>query len=98
MGSFTRLPIHKETANVLLNRGYYMEYRIAGNFCGVLIFVVFMTDVAVTKFRTPRKFAIVGKGHQVKSRHACANNCDRMHGSISGISVLLTVSDFQTKD
>ena len=39
-----------------------------GNFHGVLIFVIFMTDVAVTKFCTPRKFAIVGKDRQTKGR------------------------------
>ena len=68
-------------------------YRIAGNFRGVLIFVIFVTDAAVTKSCTPRKFAIVGKGRQTKSRRECAHNRDRTHGSISGsISFLLTVS------
>ena len=67
-------------------------YHIAGNFRGVLIFVIFVTDVAVTKFCTPQKFAIVGKDHQAKSSHECAHNRDQMHGSISGISVLLTMS------
>ena len=67
-------------------------YRIAGNFRGVLIFVIFVTDVAVTKICTPRKFAIVGKGCQTKSRRQCAYDRDRTHGSISGISFLLTVS------
>ena len=41
-------------------------YRIVGNFRGVLIFVIFVTDTAVMKFCTPRKFAIVGKGRQTK--------------------------------
>ena len=68
------------------------EYRLAGNFHRVLIFVIRMTDLRVTKLCTPRKFATVGKGRQAKSRHKCAHNRDRVHGSISGISVLLTVS------
>ena len=67
-------------------------YRIAGNFRGVLIFVIFVTDIAVTKFYTLRKFAVVGKGRQTKSRRECAHYRDRTHGSISGISFLLTVS------
>ena len=29
-------------------------YRMAGNFCGVLIFVIFVVDLAVTKFSHPR--------------------------------------------
>ena len=53
-----------------------MVYRIAGNFCGVLIFVIFVTAIAVTKFCTPRKFATVGKGRQAKSRR----DRDRTHG------------------
>ena len=28
---------------------------MVGNFCGVLIFVIFMVDLAVTKFSHPRK-------------------------------------------
>ena len=30
-------------------------YRMAGNFRGVLIFVIFVVDLAVTKFSHPRK-------------------------------------------
>ena len=32
-----------------------MYYRMAGNFCGVLIFVIFVVDLPVTKFSHPRK-------------------------------------------
>ena len=32
---------------------YARVYRIAGNFCGVLIFVIFVVDLAVTKFSHP---------------------------------------------
>ena len=64
------------------------SYRIAGNFRGVLIFVIFVTAVAFKKFCTPRKFAAVGKGRQAKSRR----DRHRTHGSISGISVLLTLT------
>ena len=32
-----------------------MTYRMAGNFRGVLIFVIFVVDLAVTKFSHPRK-------------------------------------------
>ena len=67
-------------------------YHIVDNFRGVLIFVIFVTDVAVMKFCTPRKFAVIGKGRQTKSCRECANDRDRTHGSISGISFLLTVS------
>ena len=28
---------------------------MAGNFCGVLIFVIFMIDLAITKFLSPMK-------------------------------------------
>ena len=31
------------------------EYHMAGNFRGVLIFVIFVVDLAVTKFSHPRK-------------------------------------------
>ena len=31
------------------------QYRMAGNFRGVLIFVIFVVDVAVTKFSHPQK-------------------------------------------
>ena len=31
------------------------RYRMVGNFCGVLIFVIFVVDLAVTKFSHPRK-------------------------------------------
>ena len=44
-----------------------ITYRIAGNFRGMLIFVIFVTAVAVMKFCTPRKFVTVGKGRQEKS-------------------------------
>ena len=30
-------------------------YHMAGNLCGVLIFVIFVVDFAVTKFSHPRK-------------------------------------------
>ena len=55
---------------------FTLKYRIVGNFRGVLIFAIFVTAVAITKFCTPRKFATVGKGRQAKSRR----DCDRMHG------------------
>ena len=59
-------------------------YRIAGNFRGVLIFVIFVTAVAITKFCTPRKFATVGK---VVTRKVAVIVIERMD-SISGISAL----------
>ena len=68
------------------------SYRIAGNFRGVLIFVIFVTYVAVTKFCTPRKFAIVGKGRQTKSRRECAHDRNRTHGSIIYIRQLFSVN------
>ena len=52
-------------------------YHIAGNFGGVLIFVLNLT---VTKFCTKRKFATVGKGRLEKSRRECAHDCDRPYG------------------
>ena len=57
-----------------------MSYRIAGNFRGVLIFVIFVTDLTVTKFCTLRKFATVGKGRLEKSCRECARDRDRTHG------------------
>ena len=60
-------------------------YLIAGNLHGVLIFVLFVTAVAVMKFCIPRKFVAVGKGCQTKSLRD--RDC-----SISGIFNLLTVS------
>ena len=36
-------------------RGTVMYYRMAGNFRGVLIFDIFVVDLAVTKFSHPRK-------------------------------------------
>ena len=32
-----------------------MIYRMAGNFRGVLIFIIFVVELAVTKFSHPRK-------------------------------------------
>ena len=60
-------------ANKPANRFWY---RIAGNFRGVLIFVIFVTNLTGTKFCTPRKFATVGKGRLEKSRRKCAHNRD----------------------
>ena len=37
---------------------YIGEYRMVGNFRGVLIFVIFVVDLAVTKFSHPRKLVI----------------------------------------
>ena len=51
-------------------------YRIAGNFRGVLIFVIFVTAVATSiKYhyslrKHERNFATVGKGRHAKSRRA----------------------------
>ena len=30
----------------------YMIYRVVGNFCGMLIFAIFVVDLAVTNFPT----------------------------------------------
>ena len=57
-----------------------LTYRIAGNFHGLLIFVTFVTNLTVTKFCTPQKFATVGKGCLEKSCRECAHNRDRTHG------------------
>ena len=55
-----------------------VNYRMAGNFRGVLIFVIFVVDLAVTKFSHPRKlmpkviwYHDDGRGH--KHRGSAAN-------------------------
>ena len=35
-------------------------YRMAGNFCGVLIFAIFVVDLAVTKFSHPQILMPIG--------------------------------------
>ena len=43
-----------------------MEYRIAGNFRGVLIFVIFVTIPRVTKFSTPFVIRVSGfRSHEM---------------------------------
>ena len=61
------------------------DYRIAGYFHGVLIFIIFV----INKILHPRKFDTVGKGRQTKSHRVCtcAHNCDRTHGSIHQASL-----------
>ena len=70
-----------------------MYYHIAGNFRGVLIFVIFVTDLS-HKICTPRKFATVGKGCLEKV--AASVNViviERM----ASISNLLSVFDHRTQ-
>ena len=70
------------------------RYRIAGNFCGGLIFAIFMTALTVTKSSTPWKFATVGKGHLVTvatSMHAIVVK------HMASASNLLSVCDHPTQ-
>ena len=50
----TDLAVHivQALSAAIFMHGMYSWYRIAGNFRGVLIFVIFVVDQAVTKFST----------------------------------------------
>ena len=52
------LQIYTYIAKSIPSRSYIGEYCMVGNFCGVLIFVIFVVDLAVTKFSHPRKLVI----------------------------------------
>ena len=60
----------------------WRAYRIAGNFRGVLIFIIFVVDLAVAKFSYPRKLMPMVESTMM----GVAKNIVHDHGSVANTS------------
>ena len=81
-----------------MGNNVYHEYRMAGNFRGVLISVIFVIDLTVTKFSHPTKINAYGdmrvrddgRGH--KHRGSAANTSQYQQATVAIIIQLMVSS------